>query len=79
MNSTEENRAYYCKALDGKPLFSILYSMYVVTLNELKAILKVSAQAEKSGAVNKTSVESMTQDDFQEVKRRKRHMSNDVD
>jgi hypothetical protein len=31
--------------------------MYTVTLNELKAILKVSAQAGKSGTVNKTSVE----------------------
>jgi hypothetical protein len=38
------------------------------------AVLKVSAQEDQSGAVNKTSVESLTQDDdFQEVKRRKRH------
>jgi hypothetical protein len=31
----------------------------MVTMNELKATLKVSAQAGQSGAVNKTSVESM--------------------
>jgi hypothetical protein len=43
--------------------------MYAVTLNELKAILKVSAQERQNGTVNETSVESMAQDDdFQEVK-----------
>jgi hypothetical protein len=31
--------------------------MYTVTLNELKAILKASAQAAESGAENKISVE----------------------
>jgi hypothetical protein len=51
--------------------------MYAVTLNELKAVLKVRAQAEQSDAVNKTSVESTAQyGNFQEVKRRKRHISN---
>jgi hypothetical protein len=53
--------------------------MYRVTMNELKAILKVSAQAGKSGVVNKTSVESTAQDDdFGEVKRCKRHISNNT-
>jgi hypothetical protein len=43
--------------------------MYTVTLNELKAVQKVSAQEGQIGAVNKTSVESTTQDDdFQEVR-----------
>jgi hypothetical protein len=37
--------------------------MYAVTLSEQKAVLKVSAQAGQSGAVNKTSVESTAQDD----------------
>jgi hypothetical protein len=73
--NTAENRVNFCKALDGKPLLSVLYGMYAITLNELKAVLEVSAQAGKSGAVNKTSVESTAQDDFQEVKRRKRHIS----
>jgi hypothetical protein len=40
-----ENRANVCKALDEKLLFSALYSMYTVTLNKLKAVLKLSAQA----------------------------------
>jgi hypothetical protein len=79
LNSGEENRENFCKGLDGKPLFSTPYGKYTVTLNELKAILKVSAQAGISGAVNKTSVESTAQDDdFQEVKRRKRHIYNDT-
>jgi hypothetical protein len=77
MNSAEENRANFCKNVDGKPLFSALYSIYTVTLNELKAVLKMRAQAGQSGAVNKTSLDSMTlDDDSQEVKRRKRHICN---
>jgi hypothetical protein len=53
--------------------------MYTVTLNELKAILNVSAEAEQSGVVNKTSVESTAHDDdFQEAKTRKRHISNNT-
>jgi hypothetical protein len=60
MNSAKENRANFCKGLDGKPLFSALDCMFTVTLNELKA---VSAQAEQSGAVNRTSLESTAQDD----------------
>jgi hypothetical protein len=48
-------------------------------LNELKANVKVSARAGQSGVVNKTSVESSAQGDgFQEVKRRKRHITNDT-
>jgi hypothetical protein len=39
--------------------FCDIYGMYAVTLNELKAILKVNAQAGQGVAVNKTSVESM--------------------
>jgi hypothetical protein len=53
--------------------------MYAVTLNEPKTVLKVSVQKGQSGAVDKTSVESMAQDDdFQEVKRHKRHISNNT-
>jgi hypothetical protein len=74
VNSTEEKRANFCKGLDGKQLFSAVYGMYAITLNEMKAVLKVSAQAGQSGAVNKTSVESMAQDDFQKVKRHKTHL-----
>jgi hypothetical protein len=59
-NSAEENRANFCKSLDGKLIFSALYGMYTVTLIELKA---VSSQAKHSDAVNKTSSESTAQDD----------------
>jgi hypothetical protein len=51
--------------------------MYAETLNELKAVLKVSAQEVQSGAVNKTPVESSAQDDdFQEIKRQPRSRLN---
>jgi hypothetical protein len=43
VNSVEENTANFCKPLDGMRLFNALYDMSVVTLNEVKAILKVSA------------------------------------
>jgi hypothetical protein len=75
VNSAEENRANFCKVLGWKPQFSALYCMYTATMNELKA---VSAQPKHSGAVNKTSLKPTAQvDDFQKVKRRKRHNSND--
>jgi hypothetical protein len=54
VNNAVENRAEFCKFLDGKPLFSALCGIYTVTLKELKAIPKVNAQAGQSGAVNKT-------------------------
>jgi hypothetical protein len=64
-----EKRANLRKFLSGKPILSALYGMFTVTLNELKDALKGSAQARKSGAVNKTSLESTAQDDdFWEVK-----------
>jgi hypothetical protein len=49
--NSAENRANICKGLDGKPLFSAIYNMYTVTLNELKAILKVRAQPGQSGVM----------------------------
>jgi hypothetical protein len=53
--------------------------MYTVTWKELNAVLKVSAQARQNGVVNVTSVKSTAQDErFQEVKRCKRHTSNDT-
>jgi hypothetical protein len=50
---SEENRANFSEALDGKLLFSALYSMYTLTLNELNAVLKVSVQACLTVVVNK--------------------------
>jgi hypothetical protein len=75
VNNAEENREKYYKALDEKQLFSILYGMYTVTLNELKDVLKVSAQAGQSGDQNHRGNNGQ---DFQEVKRRKRHISNNT-
>jgi hypothetical protein len=50
--------------------------MYTVTLIELK---DMSAQEKHNSAVNETSSESAAQeDDFQQVKRHKRHNSNDI-
>jgi uncharacterized protein YheU (UPF0270 family) len=46
-----------------KPLFSALHGRHTVTLNELKAALKVSAQAGQSVIVNKTLAESAAQDE----------------
>jgi hypothetical protein len=79
VRSAEENRANFCKILEGKPLFSALYGIYTPILDELKAVLKTNAQAEHSGALTKTSLESAAHDDdFQEVDRLKRHISNDT-
>jgi hypothetical protein len=44
--------------------------MYALKLNEMKTVIKLPAQEGKSGAVNKTAVESLVQTgDFQERKR----------
>jgi hypothetical protein len=48
-------------------------------VKELQAVLKMTTQRGQSGAVNVTSLESTAQDDdFQEVKRHKRRVSNDT-
>jgi hypothetical protein len=70
VKSAEENRAKFYRGPDGKPNFLAPYVMYIVTLNELKAILKVSAQTGHSGVVKKPH--------FQEVKRSKMHISNNT-
>jgi hypothetical protein len=41
-------------------------------------ILKVNPQAGQRGIVNNTSLESIVQNDFHEIKRSKRHISNDT-
>jgi hypothetical protein len=51
VNNAKENRAKFYKFLDGKQLFSALYGMNLVTLKEMKDILKVNTQAGRSGAV----------------------------
>jgi hypothetical protein len=61
-----------------KPRFCALYGLYAVRLNELKAVLKVSAQAGQRGVLKENTVESTAQDDFQEVKRHKMQISNNT-
>jgi hypothetical protein len=72
VSTTEENWASYCKALSGKTLFSALYGTYTVALQELKALLKVST------TTSQTAKKPTQEEDFQEVRRRKRHSSNEV-
>jgi hypothetical protein len=68
VSDAEENRANYCTALSGKTLLRAMYGTYSVTLTELKSILKVYKSTEKP-----------TQDeDFQEVRRRKRHNTSEA-
>jgi hypothetical protein len=45
INSADEIRKNYCKYLIGKTLFSALYWIYTVALNELKAVQKSKHQA----------------------------------
>jgi hypothetical protein len=75
VDSAEENRANYCKALLGKTLFSALYGTYTVTLNALKAILKASTQPGQNNAPTSVHQQSTKDDGFQEVRRRKRQCS----
>jgi hypothetical protein len=73
VNSAEENRRNFCKALCGKTLYSALYGTYTVYLQELKALLKASTTA------NPTPKPASTQEDgFTEVRRRKRQNSDET-
>jgi hypothetical protein len=75
VNVTEENKLHFCKALNGKPLFSALYGSYTVALQELKAVLKASNSAGQS----QTPKSPATQEDgFKKVRRRKRHSTNEA-
>jgi hypothetical protein len=59
VNSSEEKRQYFCKALSGKTLFSALYGTYTVAFQELNAVLKASTQA----GLSKTPKPVATQED----------------
>jgi hypothetical protein len=61
VSTAEENRGNFCKALSGKTL-------YTVTLNQLKGLLKASISEE-----NETTGASHQDESFQEVRRRTRH------
>jgi hypothetical protein len=70
----EENGANFGEVLDGKPLLSALCSMYAVTQNKLKAVVKVNAQAGQCGERNLSGIN----DDIHDVKRCKRCISNNI-
>jgi hypothetical protein len=72
VNAVEGNEANYCKAVHGKPLFSTLYSTYIVTLHELKAVLKASTLADQTNSPKTTGQQTKQEGSFQEVRRRKR-------
>jgi hypothetical protein len=74
VNTAEENRQNFCKALNGKTLFSALYGTYTVALQELKALLKASSPAGKSET---TKCAASQEDGFKGVRRRKRHSTNE--
>jgi hypothetical protein len=46
INSAEDNRKTYCKALRGKPLHSALYGAYTITLKDLNMVLKTNIPQE---------------------------------
>jgi hypothetical protein len=72
VNSAEKkNGANYCKALNGKTLFSALYGTYTATLHELKALLKASTLAGQTNWPKATGQQTTQEDGFQEVQRRK--------
>jgi hypothetical protein len=66
--STAENRDSCCKALTGKILFSVLYGTYTVTLNDLKSLVK----ARSSETFKTLPAKPAQEEDFKEVRRRKR-------
>jgi hypothetical protein len=75
--TAEDNRASYCKALSDSVLFSALHGAYTVALNDLKSLLKTSSSAGGT-ATGIESVKSTEEDGFKEVRRRKRHSTNEA-
>jgi hypothetical protein len=74
VNAAQEDRAKLCEALRGKRLFSALYGVYCLTLNNLKKVLQKST----GRGTNKPPPTKDTDKDldgFQEQKRRKRNIS----
>jgi hypothetical protein len=72
VNTAEDNRQNFCKALGGKTLYSALYGTYTVALQELNALLKASTTADPTQTPKPASTQ---EDGFTEVRRRKRQNS----
>jgi hypothetical protein len=64
INTAEENRVSYCKALTGKTLFNALYGTYTVTLNEVNAMLKVNTLTDQTKAPKLTGLQTTWEDGF---------------
>jgi hypothetical protein len=75
VNTADENRQNFCKALIGKTLFSALYGTYTVALQELKAVLKVSNTTGQSQIPKSSATQ---EDGFKEVRRRKQHSTGEA-
>jgi hypothetical protein len=68
INTAEDNRTSYCRALTGKTLFIALHGTYTITLNELKTMLKASTLEGQTKSPKATG-EQITQDEgFKEVR-----------
>jgi hypothetical protein len=78
VNAAEENGASYCKGLHGYPHFSALYGTYRVTLQELKAMRKTSTLAGQTNIPKATGQQTTQEDGFQEVRRRKRRVTDET-
>jgi hypothetical protein len=78
VNSAEENRVSYCRALTGKTLYSALYGTYTVTLKELKDLVKASIIAPEFNKAENTEENPKEEEGFQEVRRRKRQSSDET-
>jgi hypothetical protein len=69
INAAEDNQENYCKALSGKTLYTALYGMYTVNLNELKTVLKASIFSEENKATKDTRKNPVQEEGLQEVQR----------
>jgi hypothetical protein len=79
-NNAQIDRESYCNVLKGKQLFSVLYGLYTVTLNELKSVLQLSAQVPRQGVATSEAPPSEAEkmnDGFREQRRRKRNPSDE--
>jgi len=74
VKATKVDRTEFCRVLSGKQLFSALYGMYSVALNDLKKVLQTSAKR-MLPQQRKPNTEQSQEDGFQEQKRRKRRNS----
>jgi hypothetical protein len=77
--AAEGNGPNYCKTLHGKTLFSVLYDIYTVTLEELKDLRKASTLAEQINSRKATGQQATQEDGSQEVRKRKRRATDETD